>query len=48
MDQTNELFPDKFIFYTEACTGANPWDLQKVWISIYKVEISVGEFKRIN
>lgn len=30
MDQTNALFPDKFIFYTEACAGANPWDLQKV------------------
>lgn len=24
LDQTHQLFPDKFIFSTEACTGAGP------------------------
>ncbi len=36
LDRTNALFPDKFIFYTEACTGANPWDIQDVSIYRYR------------
>ena len=36
MDRTNAEFPDKFIFYTEACTGSNPWDFQKVLLGSWE------------
>ena len=29
-------YPDKFIMFTEACTGANPWDLQKVLLGSWE------------
>ena len=35
LDGVQEKYPEKFIFFSEACTGANPWDLQKV-ILTYK------------
>jgi len=36
MDRTNAEFPDKFILYTEACTGSYPWDLQKVLLGSWE------------
>ena len=36
LDDVHENFPDKFIMFTEACTGANPWDLQKVLLGSWE------------
>merc|ERR1711970_1155041 len=30
LDTVHENYPDKFILFSEACTGSYPWDLQKV------------------
>ena len=30
LSSTHQMFPDKFILATEACTGSMPWDFQKV------------------
>merc|ERR1719285_1333709 len=30
LDEVNHQYPEKFLLYTEACTGSFPWDLQKV------------------
>ena len=30
LDQAHEEYPDKFLLYTEACTGDRPWDIGKV------------------
>ena len=32
-------YPDKFILFTEACTGSYPWDLQKVDLVLAKYQI---------
>ena len=32
LDQAHEEFPDKFLLYTEACTGDRPWDIVKVML----------------
>ena len=32
LDQAHEEFPDKFLLYTEACTGDRPWELEKVML----------------
>ena len=32
LDQTHEEFPNKFLFYTEACNGDKPWDTEKVML----------------
>ena len=36
LDYVHDQFPDKFIMFTEACTGANPWDLQKVLLGSWE------------
>jgi len=36
LDYVHEQHPDKFILFTEACTGANPWDLQKVLLGSWE------------
>jgi len=36
LDQVHNMFPDKFILYTEACTGSNPWDLTKVLLGSWE------------
>ena len=32
LDQAHEEFPDKFLLYTEACTGDRPWEAEKVML----------------
>ena len=36
LDYVHDQYPDKFILFTEACTGANPWDLQKVLLGSWE------------
>ena len=36
LDDVHENFPDKFIMFTEACTGSYPWDLQKVLLGSWE------------
>lgn len=36
LDIAHEEFPDKFILYTEACTGDRPWDLVKVQLGSWE------------
>ena len=36
LDYVHNQYPDKFIMFTEACTGANPWDLQKVLLGSWE------------
>ena len=36
LDYVHEQYPEKFILFTEACTGANPWDLQKVLLGSWE------------
>ena len=36
LDLVHDEFPDKFILYTEACTGDRPWDIRPAlgsWVS---------------
>ena len=43
LDDTHEFFPDKFIMYTEACTGSFPWDLEKVMLgSWYRGQLYIS------
>jgi len=36
LDKVHEKYPDKFILYTEACTGSYPWDLEKVLLGSWE------------
>ena len=36
LDYVHDQYPDKFILFTEACTGANPWDFQKVLLGSWE------------
>lgn len=36
LDQAHELFPDKFLLYTEACNGDKPWDTEKVMLGSWE------------
>ena len=36
LDDVHDNFPDKFIMFTEACTGSYPWDLQMVLLGSWE------------
>lgn len=36
LDRVQEMYPDKFILFTEACTGSYPWELQKVLLGSWE------------
>jgi len=36
LDSVHEKFPDKFILFSEACTGSYPWELQKVLLGSWE------------
>jgi len=36
LDTVHEKYPEKFIFFSEACTGSYPWDLQKVLLGSWE------------
>ena len=36
LDSVHEKYPEKFILFSEACTGSYPWDLQKVLLGSWE------------